>query len=88
MRELEPDLVDKTRVLRKSELLGFPPVATSRALASSEAIASLKSALLAMSDSEQGRQVLHALRLTGFVDAPPSVFDGIAAKVAELKGVL
>lgn len=88
MRELEPELVNRTRILRKSELLGFPPVATSRALAGTPAIASLKAALLSMRDSEQGRKVLHALRLTGFVDADASVFRGIAAKVAELRGVL
>ncbi|WP_428671850.1 PhnD/SsuA/transferrin family substrate-binding protein [Roseibium sp.] len=88
MRELEPDLVNRTRILRKSELLGFPPVATSKALAATPAIASLKSALLSMRDSEQGRKVLDALRLTGFVDAPASTFDGIAAKVDELRGIL
>ena len=88
MREREPEFVNKTRVLRKSELLGFPPVATSRALASTPAIAALKSALLTMQDAEQGRKVLHELRLTGFADTPPSVFDGIAAKVAKLQGVL
>jgi phosphonate transport system substrate-binding protein len=88
LRETEPELVNKTRVLRKSELLGFPPIATSRTLARSPAIASLRAAFLAMRDSAQGRDVLHELRLTGFVDVDASVFDGIAAKVAELKGIL
>jgi phosphate/phosphite/phosphonate ABC transporter binding protein len=88
MLEREPELVNKTRVLRKSELLGFPPVATSRTLASSSAIAALRSALLTMRDKKKGQKVLHELGLTGFVDAPPSIFDGIAAKVAKLQDVL
>ncbi len=88
MRELEPDLVNRTRVLRKSEWLGFPPVATSRASAQSPEIVALRSALLKIQDSEQGRKVLHALRLTGFGDPDAAIFDGIAAKVAELQGVL
>lgn len=88
MRERDPELVNRTRVLRKSELLGFPPVATSRAMASSPAIAALKHALVAMGETKQGRDVLQAFRLTGFVDAPATIFDGIAAKMAKLQGVL
>lgn len=88
LREREPSLANKTRILRKSELLGFPPVATSRALASTPSIAALKSALLKMQELEQGRKVLNELGLTGFTDAPPSIFDGIAAKVTKLQGVL
>jgi len=88
LRETEPELVTRTRVLRKSELLGFPPVATSRAMASSPAIAALKQALLKMRDTADGRRVLHELRLTGFVEVDASVYDGIAAKVVKLRGVL
>lgn len=88
MRELEPALVNRTRILRKSEWLGFPPVATSQALTTSPVIASLKSALLTMHNADKGKKVLHALRLTGFVYPPPTIFDGIAAKVAKLREVL
>ena len=88
MREIEPELVNRTRPLRKSEWLGFPPVATSKALAHSHRIDALAGALLSMARKEEGRRVLGMLRLTGFEDADPGVFDGIAAKVAMLRGVL
>ena len=88
MREIEPELVNRTRPLRKSEWLGFPPVATSKALAHSHRIDALAGALLSMARKEEGQRVLGMLRLTGFEDGDPGVFDGIAAKVAMLRGVL
>lgn len=88
MREIGPELVNRTRPLRKSEWLGFPPVATSKALAHSHRIDALAGALLSMAQRVEGRRVLGMLRLTGFEDADPGVFDGIAAKVAMLRGVL
>lgn len=88
MRELEPELVSKTRVLRKSEWLGFPPIATSRKNADSPAIQALSRALLEMNQSSQGRKVLDMLKLTGFSEPRQDVFEGIAKKVAMLRGVL
>jgi phosphonate transport system substrate-binding protein len=81
MREMEPALVDQTRIVRRSEWLGFPPVASPRALAGDPRIARLKEALTAMAGHEQGRKVLALLRLDGFVAAEPALFDTIAAKV-------
>lgn len=88
MREIEPDLVNRTRPLRKSEWLGFPPIATSKALASSPRIEALSRALVSMSDKPEGQRVLNMLRLTGFEVTGPDIFDGIAAKFAMLRGVL
>jgi len=82
MAELEPELTGMTRVLRRSEPLGFPPVAAPRALAESEPVLALRAALLAMPDDDEGAQVLALLRLDGFVTAKPMLFDTIAAKVA------
>jgi len=88
MREIEPDLVQRTRPLRKSEWLGFPPVATSKALSHSPRIEALTRALLLMAEKPEGQRVLGMLRLTGFGAYDPTIFDGIAAKVAMLRGVL
>lgn len=88
MREIEPDLVNRTRPLLKSEWLGFPPVATSKALAQTPRITALTAALLSMSGKARGRKVLAMLRLTGFEAADPDIFGGIAAKVATLRGIL
>jgi len=88
LQDSEPDLVSRTRPMRKSEFLGFPPIATSEALAGSGTIAALSQALRKMADDPLGREVLAMLRLDGFGEPDDSVFDGIAAKVAMLRGVL
>jgi phosphonate transport system substrate-binding protein len=82
MREIEPDLVGRTEIVRQSELLGFPPIATARALKSDKRITSLRTALLSMRGDPAGRIVLDMLRLDGFVATDDSHFDTIAAKVA------
>ena len=82
MGQIEPDLVGRTEIVRQSELLGFPPVATARALGSDKRIASLRTALLSMQHDPAGRRVLDMLRLDGFVVTDASHFDTIAAKVA------
>jgi phosphonate transport system substrate-binding protein len=82
MRQIEPDLVGRTEIVRQSELLGFPPVATARALGSDKQIALLRTALLSMQRDPAGRRVLDMLRLDGFVATDASHFDTIAAKVA------
>jgi len=80
MRELEPDLTNATRILRRSEWLGFPPIACARGLAASAIVRELARALYRMAEHETGRRVLHMLRLDGFAPAEPATFDGIAAK--------
>ena len=85
MRELEPDLVNRTRIVRRSEWLGFPPIASPKSLAGDARIARLRQALLSMSDDAQGSKVLQLLRLDGFVATEPSLFDTIAAKVEAVR---
>lgn len=79
--ETEPGLVARTRIIRKSELLGFPPVACPAADAESPAIARLRRALVTMPSDAHGRSVLAMLRLDGFSVEEPALFDGIAAKM-------
>ncbi len=81
MAELEPELTGKTKVLLKSEELGFPPVACLRNRKDSQQIVDLKKALLDMRDDSEGKEILHLLRLDGFVEEPESLFDLIAAKM-------
>jgi phosphonate transport system substrate-binding protein len=80
MTETEPDLTGTTRVVRTSEWLGFPPIATPRgALARSE-IQALQQAFVQMAGDSQGQFVLRLLRLDGFARVEPALFDTIAAK--------
>ena len=86
MRETEPELIEKTRVIRRSELLGFPPVACAAAIAADPRTESLRRALVSMGKDEDGRAVLAMLRLDGFSIEDPSLFDSIAAQVALVRG--
>ncbi len=86
MQEIDPELVAKTRILRKSEWFGFPPVATSKALAESERIRALQQALLSSPQSVEGQAMLGLLRLTGFGRADPGLFDLVAKKVEAVQG--
>ena len=82
---IEPDLTARTRVIDRSEWLGFPPVCARRESATSEPVAALRGALLGLSGTGQGRAALTALQLDGFQTAPDGLFDGIAARIRLLE---
>lgn len=81
MRQTEPDLIRQTRIVRQSEWLGFPPVASPKSLASDVRVKALQQALVSMKDDAEGKKVLDLLRLDGFLATAPSLFDTIAAEV-------
>lgn len=87
LRETEPDLVARTRIIRKSELLGFPPIACPAAEAQSPLVSRLRDALVDMRSDEHGKRVLGMLRLDGFSVEQPELFDGIATKMKLVRGV-
>ena len=87
VREVEPSLVEATEVVRKSEWLGFPPIACPIAIKDGELIGKLKAGLLAMSEDQTGRTVLGMLRLDGFASQEPSLFDAIAQKARLVDGL-
>lgn len=85
MRETEPELVKQTRIVRKSEWLGFPPVASPKSLAGDARVKALQQALVSMNKDPEGMKVLSLLRLDGFAATDPSLFDTIAAKVETVR---
>lgn len=85
MRETEPDLVKQTKIVRKSEWLGFPPVASPKSLAGDARVKALQQALVSMNKDPEGMKVLRLLRLDGFAATDPSLFDTIAAKVETVR---
>jgi phosphonate transport system substrate-binding protein len=87
LHAVEPDLTSRTRVLRRSELLGFPPIASAKARSGPPSHAELSKAFTTMSEDPEGRRVLDALRLDGFAAEDPSLFDTIAAKVEHVRRV-
>jgi phosphonate transport system substrate-binding protein len=78
MQETEPHLVGATRVVWRSDEMGFPPIATARSSDPGLSQA-FRSALLAMPEDPIGRQILATLRLDGFSAEKPELFDSIAA---------
>lgn len=88
LRATEPDLVKATRVIARSEWLGFPPIACPAAEASSASTARLREAFVRMSQDESGRKVLAMLKLDGFRNEPAALFDGIAGKLRIARRVL
>lgn len=85
MAEIEPELVEATRVLKKSEQLGFPPVVVNPVFADEGKTKALRHALLSMAEDQTGRALLAELRLDGFVETEDTLFDGIATRVAQLR---
>ncbi|WP_394089814.1 substrate-binding domain-containing protein [Xanthobacter autotrophicus] len=86
MREIEPELTSQVAILRRSEWLGFPPIAAPRHPADPQALAALTEAFSRMNRDEDGQAVLAMLRLDGFVPQEASLFDPIAAKAALVAG--
>lgn len=84
VREIEPALAEGTRIVRKSELLGFPPVACNARLRDTITVKRIAEALTTMRDSEDGRALLGTLRLDGFVPGSMDLFAGIATKYREV----
>ncbi len=66
----------RTEVVWKSRLHGFPPLVT-RARDSRSELQVLRSTLIGMQDSVDGRSLLDALNLDGFIAGQPSIFDSI-----------
>ncbi|MEL6374353.1 MAG: PhnD/SsuA/transferrin family substrate-binding protein [Pseudomonadota bacterium] len=85
--ELEPELARRTKIIARSEWLGFPPVACLKRSRSSQDARAVERALLNMQSDPDGAEVLRLLRLDGFVTAPPTIYDGIARKVREARSL-
>jgi phosphonate transport system substrate-binding protein len=87
MTAIEPELTGKTKVLRKSELLGFPPVACTSAERDRDAVLLIRDALLGMKNDPDGRAVLDLLRLDGFSNEDASLFDSIAEEMTLVRSL-
>ena len=87
MDELEPDMTRRTRIVRRSEWLGFPPLVVPRALRDRALSAAIGEAFRAMDRDEAGREILRVLRLDGWVETEDSLFDAIAAKYQAVRSL-
>lgn len=85
LAQIEPGLTARTRVIGRSEWLGFPPICARKDASESEPVRALHAALLRMDETPEGQRALSALQLDGFENAQEGLFDGIAARMRDLE---
>jgi phosphonate transport system substrate-binding protein len=81
---VEPDLVARTRIVSRSEWLGFPPFCARLDGTASASVRDLGDALIRLDQTETGRAALRALLLDGMTRGTPDLFDGIARRMQNL----
>jgi phosphonate transport system substrate-binding protein len=84
MRFFQPEIADKTRVIMRSPKFGFPPL-VSRLGVNAAVVTRMKAALMEMADDPEARPFLEGLKLDGFGDFPPSLFDNIRRMADETR---
>lgn len=85
LSNVEPALTARTRIIARSEWLGFPPFVARADRTRDPVVAACGSALLGLSRTEKGRAALALLFLDGVAHAEPLLFEGIAARMATLR---
>jgi len=83
--EVEPELAGATKIVRRSEWLGFPPIAAPSRLAGSPVFDAIAKALIGMNEDPIGQDALNMLRLNGFETTGPELYDAIAAKYDKIR---
>ncbi|RJX33355.1 MAG: phosphate/phosphite/phosphonate ABC transporter substrate-binding protein [Desulfarculus sp.] len=81
----EPQLTSRTRIIRKSQAFGIPPVVASRHL-SPESRQAVQEALLSMHQNPQGRAILAELRIERFVQARDEWYQPVRRILAKQAG--
>jgi phosphonate transport system substrate-binding protein len=83
----EPALTARTRVVARSEWLGFPPFVARRDRGGDPDLAALRGALLGLHAGAAGRAALALLHLDRVAPGRRADFDGIAARMADVAGL-
>jgi len=86
LASVDPSLAARTRIVTSSEWLGFPPFAARADRASDPTVRRFSEALRGLDSSSAGREALRLLFLDRIDEGDATLFDGIAARMAELSG--
>lgn len=86
LAQVEPDLTARTKVIGRSEKLGFPPFVTRKDHVGSRSVDLLRQALLELGASPEGQAALRLLRLDGIARGDLLLFDGIRARMRDVQG--
>lgn len=81
----EPALAARTRVIAQSEALGFPPFVARADRIGTGPVEGFRRALMALPHAPAGRAALALLQLDGVAPGEPALFDGIAARIRDLR---
>ncbi|WP_119273691.1 substrate-binding domain-containing protein [Taklimakanibacter deserti] len=87
MSAIEPDLTSRTKILRESELLGFPPIACTSIERQKDSVVAVNRALVDMAYDPEGRDILRLLRLDGFSNQESRLFDTIAEEMTLVRSL-
>lgn len=86
LAHVEPSLTAGTKIVARSEWLGFPPFAARADRATDPTVRRFGEALRRLDAAPAGREALQLLFLDRIDQGNPSLFDGIAVRMAELPG--
>ncbi len=81
---VDPALTRRTKVIAKSEWVGFPPFCARKDRIQEARIRSFQKALFSLGRLPAGRQVLDLLEFDSLTSGEPQLFDGIAARMSDL----
>jgi len=84
LTKAEPELTARTKVLSRSEWLGFPPFCCRKDHLGTSRMQAMRRAILGLERSQKGRDALALLQLDGMTEAEPSLYDGIAARMRDI----
>lgn len=85
LAEVEPDLTDRTRIVSRSEWLGFPPFAARADRAGDADLLRFGAVLGRLDATTAGLDALRLLFLDRIAEGDPALYDGIAIRMAELE---
>ncbi len=80
MKQREPKLIGRTRIVYRSERLGFPPIVCPKAAKQTVIAQGIARAFLDMPLDPLGRKILASLQLDGFVTSTPELYSGTLKK--------
>jgi len=83
LAEINPRITGTTRVVERSSDFGHTPFVARRDISTAE-FDRFRALLIDMPADPEGAQLLHELRLDGFVAGTPAMFDGIARMAARV----
>ncbi len=84
-QRIDPSLTARTRVIKKSQPFGIPPVVGSRYL-SAQLKQDIKQVLFEMHTNRRGREILKGLLIDRFVPAQDAWYDSVRRMLSKLEG--